>query len=131
MTDPHTTADTDADAAVEAELKLLDPEVRRSPRRVQELLHPEFVEIGASGRVWDREAITALLAGEHASGDPTGTVSRMKAVRLAPDTVHLTYDTDHNGRRAHRSSLWRRAGGAWLLYFHQGTPYDADAVTGG
>ncbi|MFC5954113.1 hypothetical protein ACFP51_06310 [Streptomyces pratens] len=55
----------------------------------------------------------------------------MKAVQLAPDTVHLTYDTDHNGRRAHRSSLWRRTGGAWLLYFHQGTPYDANAVTGG
>ncbi|MEF9907336.1 nuclear transport factor 2 family protein [Streptomyces sp. P9-A2] len=127
MTDPYTAAD----AAIEAELKLLDPEVRRSPRRVGALLHPEFVEVGASGRVWDRDAITALLVGEHASGDPTGTVSRMKAVQLAPDTVHLTYDTDHNGRRAHRSSLWRRTGGDWLLYFHQGTPYDSDAVTGG
>lgn len=125
MTDPYTAA------AIEAELKLLDPEVRRSPQRVGELLHPEFVEVGASGRIWDRDAIIALLAGERGSGDPTGTVSRMKAVQLAPDTVHLTFDTDHNGRRAHRSSLWRRTGRAWLLYFHQGTLFHSDAVTGG
>ncbi|MGY0070649.1 nuclear transport factor 2 family protein [Streptomyces sp. QTS137] len=127
MTDPYTAAD----AAIEAELKLLDPEVRRSPERVGGLLHPEFTEIGASGRVWDRDAIIALLAGERDSGEPTGTVSRMKAVQLAPDTVHLTFDTDHNGRCAHRSSLWRRTGRKWLLYFHQGTLYDPDAVTGG
>ncbi|MFF3927848.1 nuclear transport factor 2 family protein [Streptomyces hirsutus] len=131
MTDPYTAADAAIEAAIEAELKLLDPEVRRSPQRVGELLHPEFVEIGASGRVWDRDAIIALLAGERDAGGLTGTVSRMKAVQLAPDTVHLTYDTDHNGRRAHRSSLWRRTGRDWLLYFHQGTPYDSNAVTGG
>lgn len=66
MTDPHTAAHTTA--AIEAELKLLDPEVRRSPQRVGELLHPEFVEIGASGRIWDRDAIIALLAGERDAG---------------------------------------------------------------
>ncbi|GAB3168825.1 DUF4440 domain-containing protein [Streptomyces incanus] len=127
MTDSYTVAD----AVIEAELKLLDPEVRRSPRRVGELLHPEFVEVGASGRVWDRDAIIALLAGEHDAGDPAGTVSRMKAAQLAPDTVHLTYDTDHRSRRAHRSSLWRRTGRVWLLYFHQGTLFHSDAATGG
>ncbi|WP_370626547.1 DUF4440 domain-containing protein [Streptomyces sp. NBRC 110035] len=71
MTDPCTAAAAAAAAAaVEAELKLLDPEVRRSPERVGELLHPEFVEIGASGRVWDRDAIIALLAGERDAGAP-------------------------------------------------------------
>ncbi|WAX77271.1 nuclear transport factor 2 family protein [Streptomyces sp. KMM 9044] len=127
MTDPYTAAD----AAIEAELKLLDPEARRSSERVGGLLRPEFTQIGASGRVWDREAIVALLAGERGSGDPTGTVSRMKAVQPAPDTVHLTFDTDHNGRCAHRSSLWRRTGREQPLYFHRGTLYDPDAVAGG
>jgi hypothetical protein len=49
----------------------------------------------------------------------------MKGVQLAPDLVHLTFDTDDNGRRAHRSSLWRLSGTEWLLYFHQGTPFGA------
>ncbi|MFD7702692.1 DUF4440 domain-containing protein [Streptomyces caelestis] len=64
---------TDRDAAVEAagagELSLLDhPEVRRSPECVGELLHPDFLEFGASGRIRDRASIIAALAAEHASG---------------------------------------------------------------
>jgi hypothetical protein len=50
----------------------------------------------------------------------------MKGVQLAADLVHLTFDTDNNGRRAHRSSLWRRTGTEWLLYFHQGTPFSSE-----
>jgi hypothetical protein len=29
----------------------------------------------------------------------------MHGVQLAPGLVHLTFDTENNGRRAHRSSL--------------------------
>lgn len=49
--------------------------------------------------------------------------SRMQGVQLAPDLVHLTFDTENNGRCVHRSSLWRRTEDGWLLYFHQGTPF--------
>ncbi|WP_328493249.1 nuclear transport factor 2 family protein [Streptomyces sp. NBC_00414] len=125
-------------AAVEGELRLLDPEVRRSPELVGALLHPEFHEFGASGRHWDRAAIIDALA-----ATPTTTTtaepeaapvvtSRMTGVRLAPDLVHLTFDTENDGRHVHRSSLWRRseepAGEEWLMYFHQGTPFDPGAA---
>ncbi|MGQ4384879.1 nuclear transport factor 2 family protein [Streptomyces sp. SAS_270] len=113
------------EAAVEAELRLLDPEVRRSPELVGALLHPEFHEFGASGRHWDRASIIAALAVTTAPGARPVVTSQMKGVQLAPDLVHLTFDTDHNGRRAHRSSLWRRTGEGWLLYFHQGTVFSA------
>ncbi|CAL9386449.1 DUF4440 domain-containing protein [Streptomyces sp. enrichment culture] len=118
--------DTAVDAAIEGELKLLDPEVRSSPERVDALLHPEFFEFGASGRVWDRAAIIDALTEEGDAGAPAATVSAMKAVEIAPGTVHLTFDTDHNGRRAHRSSLWRRTDRGWRLYFHQGTLFPPD-----
>ncbi|MEU3948690.1 nuclear transport factor 2 family protein [Streptomyces sp. NPDC029526] len=118
--------DTAVDAAIEGELRLLDPEVRSSPERVDALLHPEFFEFGASGRVWDRAAIIDALTEEGDSGAPAATVSAMKAVEIAPGTVHLTFDTDHNGRRAHRSSLWRRTDQGWRLYFHQGTLFPPD-----
>ena len=41
---------------VALELSLLDPQVRRSPERVERLLHPDFREFGASGAAWDRAA---------------------------------------------------------------------------
>jgi hypothetical protein len=110
------------EAAIEGELRLLDPAVRRSADLVGALLHPDFYEFGASGHIWDRASTLGALASEAEAGGRS-TTSRMKGVQLAADLVHLTFDTDNNGRRAHRSSLWRRTGNEWLLYFHQGTPF--------
>ncbi|MFG2648391.1 DUF4440 domain-containing protein [Streptomyces sp. NPDC048436] len=118
------------EAAIEAELHLLAPEVRASPELLGELLHPEFTEFGVSGTRWDRASIITALT---ESTDRTGRAimtSRMRGVQLADDLVHLTFDTDSNGRLAHRSSLWRLCDGAWLLWFHQGTPFEADRPSG-
>lgn len=109
-------------AAIEGELRLLAPEVRRSPELLGALLHPEFTEIGASGRRWDRATIIAALTEQEAPGDRPITTSRMRGVQLADDLVHLTFDTENNGRTTHRSSLWRHTDQGWLLWFHQGTP---------
>ncbi|MFF8935969.1 DUF4440 domain-containing protein [Streptomyces paradoxus] len=117
------------ESAMEGELALLTPKVRRSPERVGALLHPDFHEFGASGRHWSRAAIIASLAAATAEpgADPVA-VSALRGVQLAPDLVHLTYDTEYDGSRAHRSSLWRRTEGRWLLYFHQATPFSARAT---
>lgn len=114
------------EAAIEAELRLLAPEVRSSPELLGQLLHPEFTEFGTSGTRWDRASIiTALTESASGSGRPIMT-SRMRGVQLADDLVHLTFDTESNGRLSHRSSLWRLCEGQWLLWFHQGTPFTAD-----
>ncbi|MEV8030635.1 DUF4440 domain-containing protein [Streptomyces sp. NPDC086182] len=114
------------EAAIECELRLLDPAVRRSAELVGALLHPDFYEFGASGHIWDRASTVAMLASEtDTEAGGRSTTTRMKGVQLAADLVHLTFDTDDNGRRAHRSSLWRRTGTEWLLYFHQGTPFSS------
>ncbi|MFF9455682.1 nuclear transport factor 2 family protein [Streptomyces flaveolus] len=109
-------------AAVEGELRLLDPEVRASPARVLELLDPEFTEIGASGRRWDAESILTVTSGGSVSAESPVEVSEMSGVVLAPGVVHLTYFADHQGRRVWRSSLWRLTESGWRMYFHQGTP---------
>ena len=111
------------EAAIEGELRLLAPEVRRSPELLGALLHPEFSEIGSSGRRWDRDGIIAALTEQAEPGNRPITTSRMRGVQLADDLVHLTFDTDDNGRTAHRSSLWRLTRKGWLLWFHQGTPF--------
>ncbi|MFF4094296.1 DUF4440 domain-containing protein [Streptomyces sp. NPDC001834] len=108
-------------AAIDGEMRLLDPAVRAVPDRVLELLDPEFHEIGASGRRWDVESILAVTSGGTVSPKSPAEVSDMSGTVLAPGLVHLTYFTDDQGRRAWRSSLWRLTETGWRMYFHQGT----------
>ena len=114
-------ADGDEEHVVERELALLDPAVRRDPEGVRALLHPDFTEYGASGRIWDRESIAAVTSGtEHPIA-----AHGMCTTRLGPDAVLLTYRSDDAGRRALRSSVRVRDPDAgWLLRFHQGTLTD-------
>jgi hypothetical protein len=102
------------------ELRLLEPGARADPEEVESLLHPEFREIGASGRMWDREAIVRALAAEPAL---SVRVSRLQARPVRDDVVHITYlATPAGGAPSWRSSLWTRVNGSWKLLFHQGTP---------
>lgn len=121
--------DRDTEAVAEAvarEMQLMSPGVRTSRVLTDRLLDPEFTEVGASGRRWDREAMLAALPDlEGAAEDgpryePTG----MTGVELAPGVVHLTYETVIDGRRARRSSIWRKSadGTGWRMYHHQATP---------
>lgn len=116
-------------AAVECELRFLDPAVNSSPALLVELIHPDFQGFGSSGRVWDRDSLVAELS--RRSPVRPITASDMRGVQLAPDLVQLVFDTDSNGRLSHRSSLWRLTDDSWLLYFHQatlyGTEYEDDA----
>ncbi|WP_241481663.1 nuclear transport factor 2 family protein [Nocardiopsis gilva] len=104
----------------------MNPGVRTSRRLADQLLDPEFVEVGASGRRWDREAVLSALPdmpGGAADGpqyEPLG----MTGTVLAPGLVHLTYETTIDGRRARRASIWRKLddGSGWRMYYHQATP---------
>ncbi|MDQ0990802.1 hypothetical protein [Streptomyces sp. V3I7] len=64
-------------AAVDGELRLLDPEVRASPALVLELLDRDFTEIGASGRWWDAESILTVTSAGTVSPESPVEVSRM------------------------------------------------------
>jgi hypothetical protein len=112
-------------AAIEGELRLMNPAVRTSRELAGALLDPEFTEVGRSGRRWHRADMLAELP-EMQSGETEASRYRpsdITGVLLAPGLVHLTYETTFTGRRAHRSSLWRRTGtGPWRMYYHQATP---------
>ena len=54
------------------------------------LLHEDFCEFGASGRVWDREAIVAALEKER--GDDVSATA-FTATRIATDVILITYRT--------------------------------------
>jgi hypothetical protein len=113
------TDDADVDLVVRLELELLDPAVRADTHAVREHLHPQFREVGASGRLWDAQATTTALAAER-SDDPID-ASDFESFRLAPEVILLTYTTRRGGLVARRSSIWTRSVGEWQLRYHQGT----------
>ena len=105
---------------IRRERQLLDPEIRRQPDLVRALLHLEFVEFGASGRIWDAESIIDALASEQTPEKIQAT--NFIALPLDPDVILLTFKTESAGRTCLRSSVWIRSNGdKWLLRFHQGT----------
>jgi ribonuclease HI len=112
-------AETDEQIVVRLERELLDPAVRSDAARVAELLHPDFEEIGRSGRLWGRDETVQALADEDAIAielDVLGTEG------IADGVILLTARTSDARGGSLRSSLWQRVGGRWRLRFHQGTP---------
>ena len=107
------------------ELELLMPEARHSEARLRELLADDFVEFGSSGRVFDRTTIIQALVESPATEQFA--VEDFRLVTSSDDTAFVTYrcvarsDSGEIARTSNRSSLWRRAGDAWQLLFHQGT----------
>ena len=102
------------------EERILDPAVRADPAQIRALLASEFVEFGASGRVFDREGIVATLAAE---GPRVAHQARGFKLRLlAPGAALTTWRVKRDdGIETLRSSVWQQQDGRWLMVFHQGT----------
>ncbi|QGF24802.1 DUF4440 domain-containing protein [Raineyella fluvialis] len=120
---PHPVGDSpeDADvrAVIEAELELLRPATATDRARIEQLLAPDFREVGASGRLWDRTAmVEAMVAGPSAR---SVRASDIEGRRVGADLVLVTCVSISGHRRAHRTSLWRRYGRRWRIVHHQGT----------
>jgi ribonuclease HI len=115
--DELTIDESDEEIVLRQERALLTDAVRADVAELGVLLHPDFLEIGRSGRVWSRDD-TALSP----SGDRSAIVEVVSLDRLSADAMLLVFRaTDARGSTI-RSSLWLRDGGRWRLRFHQGTP---------
>ena len=96
------------------ECHLLDPGVRADAAALDQLLHPDFTEVGASGRVFSRQdAIEALVADPDCPQD----ITDLTVAELAYGIALVTYELA--GTR--RISLWVREVTKWRLRYHQGT----------
>ena len=108
------------------ETELHKDETRRNHKRMETLLHLDFVEIGRSGRRYTRaEVLEEFGAG---SVLPAINSRHFEVVVLAEGVALLTYLSAHmdasgnSHRHTLRSSIWVRTAGSWQVRFHQGTP---------
>ncbi|MGE0884409.1 MAG: DUF4440 domain-containing protein [Blastocatellales bacterium] len=108
------------------EERLVNPAVRKSEMELNELFADEFVEVGSSGKIYDkRQTIQPLL---EESGFRV-MMTNFKILVLSADCVLLSYraaisfNTDETKTVfSLRSSIWKRNGDQWQIIFHQGTP---------
>lgn len=116
-------ATQDMDHVIELERELQSPDTRANAHRLAQLLSPDFIEIGASGRRWDARTILALLSEEASNpcSDPI-LMADVHARSLTDDLIQVFWDSMQEGRRARRTSLWQRTSGGWVQIYHQGTP---------
>jgi hypothetical protein len=99
-------------------------EVRYSPEKMDKLLDDEFIEIGSSGRIYDKRETLATPVQDIGARLPLVDFSTRG---LAPSLVLVRYrsiqrNPDGSEKQALRSSIWKQTNQGWKLCFHQGTP---------
>ncbi|WP_225781678.1 DUF4440 domain-containing protein [Xenophilus sp. Marseille-Q4582] len=93
-----------------------------TPEAFEQVVAPEFWEIGASGRPYTRAFCLQVLSQRGARPAADGwRVREARAQRLGADHALLVYTLEQPGRTTLRSTLWRRSERGWLAVFHQGT----------
>lgn len=105
-------------ALLAIEKRLLDPQVRRSPSEVDELLADDLCEFGSSGRIYDKPTSIKELRKDPGFDGPR-TIVDFVVRELSPSVALATYRIRETGTL--RSSIWRNEGGRWRMIFHQGT----------
>jgi hypothetical protein len=122
-----------SDMAVLEELRRREPVFHRleagtTRADLENMTAPEFREIGASGRRYDRGYVLDIL--EKRLENPAADVwetSNFDCLELARDTYLVTYTLLQQKQRVtRRSSIWRRTVEGWKIVYHQGTVVEAD-----
>jgi len=99
------------------------PERRFDPDWMDRILHPDFNEVGASGRAYSRPDIIDTPRVEFDAQLP----HKDYKLKLIDEDValarYISNDT-YQGipRYAYRTSIWINTNEGWRLRFHQGTP---------
>ncbi len=112
--DPPPAAPSPADP-LELERRLLDPGLRTDPAAYRRLLHPDFEEVGRSGRQYHRGDLPA------AGPAPDVRMDNPRADVLGDGVVLVRYRAVTGEGSSWRSSVWQRTPAGWRLRYHQAT----------
>ncbi|HEX2984032.1 MAG TPA: DUF4440 domain-containing protein [Ignavibacteriales bacterium] len=103
---------------------LLEQSVRKSSLQIESMLADDFIEIGSSGRSYNKIQIIEALQEE--SSAITYKIENFRIRALTEGVVLATYTAfriagHERAESSLRSSIWQFVGGAWKMAFHQGT----------
>lgn len=114
------------DILIEQEVALHQYDVRQNKLEVTRLLHPDFREVGVSGRSYDYESIVKRMGAEKSSKGHIHSQD-YECIQIEPSAQLLLYRSvfvDEHGGFSHfakRSSIWVLSGVQWQMKYHQGT----------
>ncbi len=107
----------DDEHVIALERALLSDELRADPAAMAGLLHPDWYQVGLSGRLCARADLLADVAPLPHPVD----LQVVRVERIAEDALLLLWRTIDESGSALGSSLWVRAGGDWVQRFQQAT----------
>ncbi len=109
------------------ELKHLEPVFHTTAtgpekHKYERVIAPDFWEVGASGKRYDRELVLRTLAERESAGvyEPLSTEDFDCAV-LGGDCFLVRYVLRQGERVTRRASIWKRTNVGWQIVYHQGT----------
>lgn len=86
------------------------------------LLAPDFWEVGASGKVYDRAfVLDTLEVRQAAPREEKWQASDFRLEELSPGNFLLTYLLEQPTRLSRRATLWQQTQQGWKMRYHQGT----------
>jgi hypothetical protein len=109
------------DMLLDLEQRLAQVGRKLSAEDASSLIAEDFVEFGASGKVWSKAEIIAAMS-QWAPIERK--VEDFKVRDLGASVCLVTYRVTKDGQASPfslRSSLWRNNGEKWQIVFHQGT----------
>jgi hypothetical protein len=98
------------------------PEFGTTRQDFEQMMDPDFWEVGASGRRYSREYVLDTL--ERRAQNPTEEAwetQDFQCLELGAKTYLLTYTLIQGERVTRRSTIWRSTELGWQILYHQGT----------
>lgn len=98
------------------------PEFGTTRQDFEQMMDPDFWEVGASGRRYSREyVLDALEKRAQNLVEETWETQDFQCLELGAKTYLLTYTLIQGERVTRRSTIWRKAELGWQILYHQGT----------
>src|SRR5271166_5915091 len=99
------------------------PELGTTRADFENMMAPDFWEVGASGRRYSRGYVLEVLVRRASEGhvDDQLQATDFHCRKLGEDAYLLTYTLFQSERKTRRATIWQRAVSGWKIVFHQGT----------
>lgn len=118
------TNSTNSKLLIELETAMWQEQTRYNEQWFREHLHPDFVEIGRSGKVYRYRDMFPIVSHPINCTLP---LPNLQVFFPSSGMALISYDSHilDKGQTlsAHRTSMWVTDGNTWLLRHHQGTPF--------